>query len=305
VATISDNAAGAAAYLRRRIGHEAPGIAVVLGSGLARLAEESDGVRIPYADIPFFPRSTVVTHKGELIAEKDVLLLSGRVHYYEGYDAAAVAFYVRVLDALGVRTLVLTNAAGCIEQSWHIGDFMLISDHIKFTADSPARGEVYEGVRFFDMTRAYSPRLRALARECAGVLAETGGEKDDTDAADNIDTAELADTIGADGRTSPLPVPAVHEGVYAYMAGPQYETPAEIRALRVLGAQAVGMSTVYEAIAAAQCGMEVLGISCLTNMAAGMQDLLSDDHVQIAAGAVSEGFCRWVRAILKEIKTEA
>lgn len=260
-----------AAYLRDKLPF-IPDTALVLGSGLGALAEEAEeAVRLPYASIPGFPRSTVASHAGVLtagdLAGRRVLLFSGRFHYYEGYSAETVAYYVRVLKLLGVRTLILTNAAGGVNEGYRVGDLMLIADQMQFGADSPARGEERPlfGPRFFDMTRVYSPRLRELARRCA---KENGI--------------------------------AVQEGVYFYMPGPQFETPAEIRAIRLLGGDAVGMSTVMEATAAAQCGLEVLGLSCITNLAAGMvpDAAISDEEVNIHAAEASERFGSLLKAVL-------
>lgn len=267
----------AAAYIREKVG-DIPHTAIVLGSGLGPLAKKAEGaVRIPYGDIPHFPRSTVESHAGCLICGTlqgcPVLLLSGRFHYYEGYSFETVCFYVRVLHLLGVKHLVVTNAAGGVNETFHVGDFMVITDHIKFATESPARGEVLPafGSRFFDMSRAYTPRLQAAARQAA----------------------------------EELDIP-LQKGVYFFMAGPQFETPAEIRAIRLLGGDAVGMSTVAEVTAAAQCGMEVLGISCITNMAAGVipDSTVSDDEVTETAAAVSGRFAALVTAILKKLSAE-
>ena len=258
------------------VGAPVPKIALVLGSGLGYLADElTDAVRIPYTDIPHFPRSTVASHAGFLAAGRldgaSLFVLSGRSHYYEGYTFEDVTFYVRVLQALGVKTLILTNAAGGVNSTFSVGDLMLIADHIKLCADSPVRGPSDErlGARFFDMTHTYTPRLQALARRAA---------------------AELS-------------VP-LREGVYFYMGGPQFETPAEIRMIRLLGGDAVGMSTVPEAIVAAQSGMELLGISCITNMAAGMVDgcEVSDDEVVVAAAAASRTFGDLMKRIVNRIE---
>ena len=264
----------AAAYIR---GHMTirPEVAVVLGSGLGRLAEEAEeAVRLPYAEIPGFPRSTVESHKGEMVIGRlngrPVIILSGRFHYYEGYSMETVAFYVRVLHLLGVRMLLVTNAAGGVNEDYAAGDFMLITDHIKFFTESPSRGQLPAafGSRFFDMSRAYTPRLLEVARRC--------------------------------GQNLGLPL---REGVYFFMAGPQFETPAEIRAIRLLGGDAVGMSTVPEVTAAAQCGMEVLGISCITNMAAGVvpDSTVSDEEVTETAAAVAHRFSTLVRTVIKEM----
>ncbi len=268
----------AARYIEQRVsaaGGSIPDTAVVLGSGLGFLADQMENaVRIPYGEIPNFPESTVASHAGVLsigtLAEKSVLAFAGRFHYYEGYDFRTVTFYVRVLFCLGVRNLILTNAAGGMNEAFTPGDLMLITDHIKLCADSPERGEAdaFFGQRFFDMTETYTPRLQAVARDAANAI------------------------------TLPL-----HEGVYCYMGGPQFETPAEIRALRVLGGDAVGMSTVPEAIVASRCGLNVLGISCITNMAAGMIQgvLVSDDEVTEVAGKSSAMFSALICEILKRI----
>ena len=272
-----DRAAEAAAYIRAQTATAAsvPTVAVVLGSGLQLLAEELEGVvHLSYETIPHFPRATVASHAGVLsvgkLSGRPVFLLSGRVHGYEGYDMTTLTFYVRVLHLLGVKTLVLTNAAGGINEAFSEGDFMLITDHIKFSDDSPVRGTQDDRftARFFDMSRAYAPRLQEIVRRCA--------------------------------RENDL---LLREGVYAYMSGPQYETPAEIRMLRLLGADAVGMSTVPEAIMAVGCGMEVLGISCITNMAAGINAdaTLSDQEVRDTALRVSQDFCQLVRATIMAI----
>lgn len=253
-----------ARFLRERIGCQ-PVLGLVLGSGLGALADNlTDAVRIPYEEIPGFPRSTVASHAGQLavgkLSGKPVAMLCGRFHYYEGYDMETAAYYVRVLKLLGVRGLLLTNAAGGVNPAYRPGDFMLIADHIKLCAESPVRGshDPVWGERFFDMSRVYDPALRRMAQEAAEQMA--------------------------------LPL---HEGVYFYMAGPQFETPAEIRAIRTLGGDAVGMSTVPEVIVAAQCGLPVLGVSCITNMAAGMvaDRVVSDEEVTETAGAVSARFC--------------
>lgn len=261
-------------YIRERMPVQ-PEIALVLGSGLGYLAERvEDAVRLPYAEIPGFPRATVASHAGVLVLGRlqgrAVAVLSGRFHCYEGYDMETAAYYVRVLSLLGVRSLLLTNAAGGVNPAFRPGDFMLITDHMKFTLDSPSRGRIPPvlGSRFFDLSRAYTPRLQAVAQNCAKRL----------------------DIL-------------LHSGVYFFMAGPQFETPAEIRAIRLLGGDAVGMSTVPEVIAAAQCGMEVLGISCITNLAAGMlpETTVSDEEVTATAATVAASFGELMTAIVQEI----
>lgn len=234
-----------------------PRTAVVLGSGLGGFASAvRDRVELPYAEIPHFPRATAPSHAGRLLigtlADRPAYVFSGRFHYYEGLSFRRAAFYVRVLKQLGVRNLLLTNAAGLINPDFAPGDLMLVRDHLNFSGQSACRGENTKafGERFFDMSDAYGKELRTLARACA----EEAG----------------------------IPL---REGVYAFMPGPQYETPAEIRALGILGADAVGMSTVPEVIEAAHCGLHALCISCLTNYAAGLSPhaLHSDEVNDIAS----------------------
>jgi purine-nucleoside phosphorylase len=217
---------------------------VVLGSGLGGFASRiADAVAVPYSEIPTFPKSTAPGHDGRLLVGTlngvPVAVMQGRVHGYEGYVSGHIAFPTRVLARLGIRTLILTNAAGAIRTSFREGQIVLISDHINLTGQNPAIGPNDErlGLRFFDMGDAYSRRLRALAHEAAKI----------------------------EGMT-------LEEGVYLSVPGPSYETPAEIRAFRTLGADLVGMSTVLETIAARHMGLEVLGLSCVTNMAAGIKD---------------------------------
>ena len=261
-----DQAAEAASFLRSRLGALAPRIAIVLGSGLGAVAEAvSDPVFIPYAEIPHFPQSTVVGHSGRIVAGilngVPVAVMQGRVHFYEGYTPQQVVFPLRVLGALGVQTVVLTNAAGGIQEGYHVGQLVLLADHINHMGWNPLIGpneprfavRPGAGVRFFDMTEAYSQDLRALAHQAA---ANEGF--------------------------------ALIEGVYLAVSGPCFETPAEIRAFRALGATLVGMSTVPETIAARHMGMEVLGISCVTNLAAGLgESELSHEEV-FAAGKQEE-----------------
>jgi purine-nucleoside phosphorylase len=219
-----------------------PDVAIVLGSGLGGFASSlGNALSIPYGDIPNWPDANVVGHEGRLvigeIAGRCVAALSGRAHFYEGHDLRTVTFATRVLGMLGVKTLILTNAAGGINTAFAPGDLMVIDDHINLLGSNPLVGPNDErfGVRFPDLTHVYSPRLRRVA--------------DDTAAAQGI---------------------ALRHGVYAACHGPSYETPAEVRCLRLIGADAVGMSTVPEAIVARHMGIEVLGISCITNFAAGV-----------------------------------
>ncbi|HEX6771637.1 MAG TPA: purine-nucleoside phosphorylase [Acidobacteriaceae bacterium] len=234
---------GAADYVRERTRLE-PKLGIVLGSGLGGFAERlADATAIPYSEIPHFPCPTVEGHTGRLVigsfAGLPVAVMQGRVHAYEGYSPGQVVFPTRVLARLGVSTLIVTNAAGGIRPDLAAGQLVLISDHINFTGSHPLAGPNDErlGQRFFDMSDAYSRRLRALAHRAAA-------------------------TEGI----------ALSEGVYLGLSGPSFETPAEIRAYRILGADLVGMSTVHEVIAARHLGMEVLGFSSVTNMAAGILD---------------------------------
>jgi purine-nucleoside phosphorylase len=243
----------AAAHIRERISIVPallPKIAIVLGTGLGGFADRlTDAIAIPYAEVPHFPRPTVEGHAGRLVigsfAGTPLAVMQGRVHAYEGYTPQQVIYPTRVLARLGIRTLVVTNAAGGIRTDLNPGQLVLISDHINFTGDHPLTGpnDPRLGERFFDMSDAYSRRLRQLAHRAAA----------------------------AEGVTLP-------EGVYLGLSGPSFETPAEIRAFRTLGADLVGMSTIHEVIAARHLGMEVLGFSSVTNMAAGV--LGSPDQVE-------------------------
>ncbi len=233
-----------------------PTIGLVLGSGLGAFADTLDeAVAIPYRQIPHFPTSTAVGHKGELVVGRSrgvpVAVMAGRVHYYEGYTQQQVVFPTRVLGRLGVRTLVVTNAAGAVNTAYRPGELMALSDHLNLMGDHPLLGpnEDALGERFFDMSAAYDPALRALALQAC---AEVGL--------------------------------SAHTGVYVALSGPSYETPAEIRMLRVLGADAVGMSTVPEVLAARHMGLRVLGLSCLTNMAAGVLDQPLDHREVLEVG---------------------
>ena len=219
-------------------------IGVILGSGLGDYAEAlEDAVKLPYSEIPGFPRSTVAGHAGMwccgTLYGKRVVMMQGRFHYYEGYGMKDVTLPVRVMQKIGVKTLIVTNAAGGVNLGYHPGELMVIGDIFSMTAQNPLIGPNLDafGPRFPDMSCAFDKELRALAHECAN---EQGF--------------------------------ALREGVYAQMTGPTYETPAEIRMLRTLGAEEVGLSTVPEVIVARHGGMRVLGISCITNMAAGILD---------------------------------
>lgn len=246
--TYFDQVAEAARFLRGKLGGLAPRVGVVLGSGLgAGASAVTESIIVPYRDIPHFPQSTVEGHSGRMIAGRlggaPVILMQGRVHFYEGYSPAEVTFPMRVLGVLGIKTVVLTNAAGGIDHTYHPGQLVLLADHINLMGWNPLVGpneprfatRKGTGLRFFDMSEAYSRRLRDLAHQAAaddGLMLE--------------------------------------EGVYVAVSGPSFETPAEIRAFRALGATLVGMSTVPETIVARHMGIEVLGISCVTNLAAGL-----------------------------------
>ncbi len=263
-----------AAYIRGKIRSFVPKVAMVLGSGLGFLGDEvENAIRVPYGEIPHFKASTAPGHKGQLVfgtlRGRNVAVMQGRMHHYEGYSYEEVAYAVRVLRLLGCGTLIVTNAAGCINLEWKAGELMLITDHIKFFLESPLRGENLPefGVRFPDASHLYTPALQELARQTA----------------------------------KELDIP-LREGVYMYFPGPQYETPAEIRAARVLGADAAGMSTAPEVITAGHCGMQVLGFTLLSNMAAGILDQpLSEQEVLDAAEACKDKFSRLVLACLERL----
>jgi purine-nucleoside phosphorylase len=260
----------AAEALRPRIG-ALPTTAVILGSGLGDFAEGlSDAVTIPYGEIPNWPASAVVGHAGRLVTgragDTRVLALSGRAHAYEGHSLATVTFPVRVLGRLGIKHLIVTNAAGGINRRFASGGLMIIDDHINLMGTNPLVGPNDDrlGVRFPDMSEVYSRRLRAMADEVASGMGL-----------------------------------ALEHGVYIGVHGPSYETPAEIRAFRTLGADAVGMSTVPEAIVARHMGIEVLGISCITNMAAGvLPQPLVHEEVMETARRVRGGFIALLEGIV-------
>jgi purine-nucleoside phosphorylase len=262
----------AAEYIQKEIKAE-PKVGIVLGSGLYSSLEMEDERCLPFAEVPHFPRSTVPGHAGELcagrFAGRDVLAQKGRVHYYEGYAMREVAFPVWVMKLLGIEQLFITNAAGAINEEFSPGDLVLIKDHINMIPDNPLRGENLEefGPRFPNLLDAYSPRLREVAIRAA---LEEGIE--------------------------------LKEGVYVATPGPMYETPAEIEAYRRLGADLVGMSTVPEVIASAHCGLEVLAISCVTNMAAGIGHAkLTHEEVLEVTAKRGRDLIRLIRAILREM----
>jgi purine-nucleoside phosphorylase len=247
---------------------------VVLGSGLGAFADEfASAVRIPYAKIPNFPRSTAIGHAGQLVIGKvdgiEVAAMQGRVHLYEGYSVKDVAFPIRVFAGMGVKAVILTNAAGGIKKEFTQGRLVVLSDHINLQGVNPLSGPNDEnfGARFPDMSRAYDKRFRELT------LAE--------------------------GRRLGI---ALGEGVYAALAGPSYETPAEIRYLKTIGADLVGMSTVPEVIAARHSGIRVLGISCVTNAAAGILDQpLDHNEVLQTAERVKGQFIALLRAVIPDV----
>jgi purine-nucleoside phosphorylase len=261
----------AAQFLKGKV-QNTPKIGLILGSGLGVLADEiADAVKIPYEEIPDFPISTVEGHAGQLVFGNlngsPVVAMQGRFHYYEGYHFDQITFPVRVMKELGVETLIVTNAAGGINESFSPGDLMIITDHINNMGGNPliGRNDARLGARFPDMSEAYSKELRNTAKEIAARL--------------NIE---------------------VKEGVYVGNTGPSYETPAEIRMLRVLGGDAVGMSTVPEVIVARHSGLSVLGISCISNMAAGILDQpLTHDEVMETTEKVKANFLLYVKELVE------
>lgn len=271
--SLYERAEHATRVIRSRISVE-PRIALVLGSGLGGFADDfEESVAIPYEEIPGFVRSTAQGHAGRLVIGKidsvPVLAMQGRVHYYEGYSLEEVTFPVRTFGLLGVKTLVLTNAAGGINVQLTQGALMVISDHVNLMGVNPLRGPNDErfGPRFPDMSAVYSPELQELV----------------------IDEAKA---IGVE----------VRRGIYGGLSGPSYETPAEIHLLRNLGADAVGMSTVPEAIVARHMGVEVLGISCITNMAAGISDEpINHEEVMATGDRVRETFAELLQRVIGAI----
>ncbi len=271
--SLFDRVQAAARAAAEQLEVDTPEVAIVLGSGLGGVADRLTQARsVPYASLPGFPETTVAGHPGRLVggklAGRDVVLLCGRVHGYEGYPASEVGFGVRVVAALGVRTLIVTNAAGGVDPALEPGEIVAISDHINLTSASPLTGPNDErlGPRFVDMTDAYDPALRVLA---------------------------AAASMPAVGR--PL-----REAIYAGMAGPAYETPAEVRLLRTLGAGLVGMSTVHEVITARHAGLAVLGLSLVANPAAGVSPgPLRHEDVTRAAASGADALGRLATEIVK------
>ncbi|KHD85821.1 purine-nucleoside phosphorylase [Heyndrickxia ginsengihumi] len=264
----------AASFLKNKYTGQ-PKIGLILGSGLGILADEiKNAVNIPYKEIPNFPISTVAGHAGQLVFgslnDQEVVAMQGRFHYYEGYHFDQVTFPVRVMKELGVEVLIVTNAAGGVNVTFNAGDLMIISDHINFMGSNPLMGpnDANLGVRFPDMTNAYDTELQALARSIADQL--------------NIN---------------------IQQGVYVGFTGPSYETPAEIRMVRTLGGDAVGMSTVPEVIVARHAGLKVLGISCISNMAAGILDTpLNHEEVIEVTNRIRDDFSTYVKEIVKQLE---
>jgi len=277
---VSEAAAFLAEPIAAKLGARQPRIGIVLGSGLGAVADAvADPVIIPYAQIPHFPQSTVEGHAGRIVAgllnNVPVVVMQGRVHFYEGYTPQQVTFPMRVLGALGIRAVVLTNAAGGIQEGYRIGQLVALSDHINHMGWNPLVGpneprfsfRPGTGLRFFDMTEAYSKTLRALAKQAA------------------------------EEQGFPL-----EEGVYLAVSGPCFETPAEIRAFRSLGATLVGMSTVPETIIARHMGIKVLGISCVTNLAAGLGATpLSHEEVFEAGRKVEHQLARLLERLMPRL----
>ncbi|MBU1343300.1 MAG: purine-nucleoside phosphorylase [Proteobacteria bacterium] len=262
----------AADFISSRI-LEPPQFGIILGSGLGSFADQLESkVTIAFEDIPHFPVSTVEGHEGKMVIGKlentVVLVLQGRFHYYEGYSMDQVVFPVRCMLYLNIPNLIVTNAAGSVDMNYKPGDLMLIKDHIKFHADSPLRGPNISafGPRFNDMSDPYTHRIRTLAKAAA----------------------------------KRLDIP-IKEGVYYYMGGPSYETASEIKAIRILGANAVGMSTVPEVIVASHGGMNVLGLSCITNMATGILDHpIGHEDVIKTSATVKEKFITLLKSIISQ-----
>ena len=251
-----------------------PEIGIILGSGLKAFSSRiKNPIVIPYKDIPNFLESTVTSHEGRLvfgeIEGRKVICMSGRFHHYEGYPFEMLTLPIRLFKLLGVKKSIVTNAAGAVNTEYNVGDIMIIKDHLKLTGASPLQGKNIDefGERFFDTTDMYTKALRDVAKECA--------------------------------KESTL---TFREGVYMYFTGPQFETPAEIRAARILGADAVGMSTVTEALTAAHCSMPLLGLSVMTNMAAGVLDRkLTDEEVGETADRISVPFCDYVEKVISRL----
>ena len=260
-------------YIKQKIGDFKPQIGIVLGSGLGELADEYCQISINYAEIPGFEVSTVAGHKGRLVfAEingKNVVMMQGRFHYYEGHSIQKVVYPIKVMKKLGVETVILTNAAGGVNASFNPSDLMIITDHINFMGTNPLIGENDDslGTRFPDMSEVYS-----------------------------VDYVELVKKVGREVGVD------LQEGVYMALTGPSYETPAEVQMARILGADAVGMSTVPEATVAVWAGMKVIGLSCICNSAAGVSTVgLSHEEVIKAANAAKDKFKTLIKEVIKKL----
>ena len=260
-------------YIQKQIKDFKPELGIILGSGLGDFADNIEGVRIKYQDIPGFETSTVAGHKGQLVfgdvLGKRAVIMQGRYHFYEGYHISRVVYPIKVMKKLGVENLIITNAAGSVNKTYNAGDLMVITDHINLMGVNPLIGEndATLGDRFPDMSEVYNRALTELALRKGQELGLS-----------------------------------VHNGVYAAMSGPSYETPAEINMLRIMGADAVGMSTVPEALVANYCSMKVLGISCITNSAAGVQPIrLSHAEVVETAAKVKDSFMKLLIGIIEEL----
>ena len=286
-----EKAQEAAEFIRSKYDKEIK-VAVVLGSGLGAFGDDlENAVKIPYEEIPHFQRSTVEGHAGRLVLGEiggvSVAVQQGRFHFYEGYEMSKVIFPVRTFGVLGVKSLILTNAAGSVDTDYRQGTLMLIRDHINLFGENPLRGENDErfGVRFPDMTEVYSLEYQNIALDVAEEMAQ-----------------EKAKALEEKTGKKQTPEKILRRGVYCGLSGPTYETPAEIRMIRLLGADAVGMSTVPEAIAARHQEIKVLGISCITNLAAGITDeRINHEEVMETGAKVAETFKELLRRIIPKI----
>lgn len=260
-------------YIQKQIKDFKPELGIILGSGLGDFADNIEGIRIKYQDIPGFQTSTVAGHKGQLVfgevLGKRAVIMQGRYHFYEGYHISRVVYPIKVMKKLGVQNLIITNAAGSVNKAYNAGDLMVITDHINLMGVNPLIGENDStlGDRFPDMSEVYNSALTELALRKGQELGLS-----------------------------------IHSGVYVAMSGPSYETPAEINMLRIMGADAVGMSTVPEALVANYCSMKVLGISCITNSAAGVQPIrLSHAEVVETAAKVKDSFMKLLIGVIEEL----
>ena len=261
-------------YIKEKTGNFIPDIALVLGSGLGEFTKNLDGITLPYGDIPGFRTSTVKGHNGSLffttLFDKKIVVMQGRLHFYEGYELSDITYPVKIFKMLGVKTLILTNAAGSLREDFKPSDLMLISDHINFTCKNPLIGKNDDtlGERFPDMSNIYTDSLRDLAKKCA---AESEIE--------------------------------LKEGVYVMTTGPSYETPAEVKMFGILGGSAVGMSTVPEAIVSNYLGLKTIGISLITNYASGKKKKkLSHNEVVEVGRIATQKFTKLINAIINKIE---